>query len=112
MRYFQIAVSALFAGFLGSCQSGPIAAAEDAQPRGIIRSDAAAAPVRSQKPDEPAPAAIRRTVFEVINVPFPPLKDGEVSVKIRAHVNGAPIFDEEVRELVHPALLSLPPSLL
>jgi parvulin-like peptidyl-prolyl isomerase len=59
---------------------------------------------RSQKP-EPSPAPIRRTTFEAAVNPFPGIPDGRVAVQIRAHVNGTPIFDQEVRDACYPNLL-------
>jgi parvulin-like peptidyl-prolyl isomerase len=60
---------------------------------------------RSQKPDgDPANGAIRRTVFEAVNEPLPRLTAGEAAVSVRAHVNGVPILDEEVRDACLPQL--------
>jgi hypothetical protein len=39
------------------------------------------------------------------------LQGGEVTVKMWAHVNGVPIFDDEVKEICYPALIGLDPSL-
>jgi len=111
MRFYHVGISVLVTGVLMGCQAGQIATAGDSKPTWAGRTETESSPVRSQKPDEPAPVAVRRTVFEVVNAPFPPLKDAEVTVKIRAHVNGVPVFDDEVRELIYPTLLSLPPSL-
>jgi parvulin-like peptidyl-prolyl isomerase len=67
---------------------------------------------RSQKPEaDKADPAVRQTVFEAVHEPFPNLDGGEVTVRVRAHVNGIPILDEEVQQLIYPALISLSPSL-
>jgi parvulin-like peptidyl-prolyl isomerase len=68
--------------------------------------------VRMQKPDtgtrEPA---LKRTVFQAVPVSFPTPKNVEESVRIRAHVNGVPIFHDEVQQLVYPSVLNLSPQL-
>jgi parvulin-like peptidyl-prolyl isomerase len=58
---------------------------------------------RLQKADTPG---IRQTVFDAVRDPFPGINDGRVSVKIRAHVNGIPILDDEVREACYPYLMA------
>ncbi|HZU37200.1 MAG TPA: peptidyl-prolyl cis-trans isomerase [Gemmataceae bacterium] len=50
---------------------------------------------RAQKP---ANENIRRTVFDAVGNPFPPLKSDQGAIRIRAHVNGVPILDDEVME--------------
>jgi peptidyl-prolyl cis-trans isomerase SurA len=67
---------------------------------------------RMQKPDgEASDSGIRRTVFEAVHEPFPDLKGGEIRVRVRAHVNGEPILDEEVQQLIYPDLIILPPQM-
>jgi peptidyl-prolyl cis-trans isomerase SurA len=54
---------------------------------------------------------IQRTTFESATNAFPGVNDGRVAVQIRAHVNGVPILDEEVRCACFPffvATMSLP----
>jgi parvulin-like peptidyl-prolyl isomerase len=105
MKWHRLAASAVVVGFLAGCQAEHPALAGDPIPTPDLRLASPATPVRSQKPD------IRQTVFEAVNSPFPALKNGEVTVSVRAHVNGVPIFDDEVKEICYPALISLPPSL-
>ena len=50
---------------------------------------------RAQKP---ASDGIHRTVFDPVGNPFPALKSDETAIRIRAHVNGVPILDDEIRE--------------
>lgn len=104
MKWHRLA-SAVVVGFLAGCQAEHPALAGDPTPAPYNRPVSPAAPVRSQKPD------VRQTVFEAVNAPFPALQNGEVTVSVRAHVNGVPIFDDEVKEICYPALISLPPSL-
>ncbi len=105
MKWHRLAASAVMVGFLAGCQAAHPALAGDPIPTPDLQTASPAVPVRSQKPD------IRQTVFEAVNTPFPALKNGEVTVSVRAHVNGVPIFDDEVKEICYPALISLPPSL-
>jgi hypothetical protein len=61
--------------------------------------------------DAPRAAAIQRTTFESATSSFQGITDGRVAVQIRAHVNGVPILDEEVRCACFPffvATMSLP----
>jgi parvulin-like peptidyl-prolyl isomerase len=104
MKWHRLA-SAVMVGFLAGCQAEHPALAGDPTPAPDNRPVSLAAPVRSQKPD------VRQTVFEAVNAPFPALQNGEVTLSVRAHVNGVPIFDDEIKEICYPALISLPPSL-
>lgn len=105
MKWHRLAASAVVVGFLAGCQAERPALAGAPAPASDARPTSPAGPARSQKPD------VRQTVFEAVNVPFPALQNGEVTVSVRAHVNGVPIFDDEVKEICYPALISLPPSL-
>ncbi len=105
MKWHRLAASAVVVGFLAGCQAEHPALAGDPAPAPGARPISPAGPARSQKPD------VRQTVFEAVNAPFPALQNGEVTVSVRAHVNGVPIFDDEVKEICYPALISLPPTL-
>jgi parvulin-like peptidyl-prolyl isomerase len=103
--------SALVVLFATGCGTQQGAVASDLKTPSAGGTDGSS--VRSQKPDKEQTSAspVRRTVFEAVNIPFPSPKGSDVCVSIRAHVNGVPIFDDEVREICYPALVSLSPQL-
>lgn len=53
---------------------------------------------QTQNADKPVQGAVRQTSLQSLREPFAGVPGGEVAVRIRAQVNGVPIFDEEVRE--------------
>jgi parvulin-like peptidyl-prolyl isomerase len=76
-------------------------------PVGQVATPAAPPVSRSQKPENPpSTSAIRQTVFEAVPEAFPDTANAHVSVRIRAHVNGVPIFDEEIRDACFPLLIN------
>jgi len=84
---------------LAGCATGPALPADAPNLVALPPRVDAATVARSQQPEGgPANAAIRRTVFEAVNEPLPRLTAGEAAVSVRAHVNGVPILDEEVRD--------------
>lgn len=112
MTWHRLAATAAVVGLFTGCQSGNQALAGDKGPAASLQPPVPATPVRSQKPDAEKPASpIRQTVFEAVKSPFPTLGGAEVAISVRAHVNGVPILDDEVKELCYPALISLSPEL-
>jgi parvulin-like peptidyl-prolyl isomerase len=110
MRCRQIVASTVIAVLMAGCESQHLAVASDPTPLPVAPRDSSAGPVRSQKPDRP-PVPIRQSVFEAVPEAFPAMNNCEVAVRIRAHVNGVPVFDDEVREICYPALVGLSPQL-
>ena len=104
MRWYRLVAPAVAVALSAGCASpSPVL-------RGASPADGPATALeRSQKPD-PDPH-VRRTVFEAVPEAFPSLQGGDVTVSIRAHVNGMPIFDDEVKEACFPELIRLPASL-
>lgn len=84
----------LLTGCAGSRDSALLAQAADVAvlpPRG----DQAEMISRAQKTD---PGPVQGTIFESVGTPFPPLKQDQGAIRIRAQVNGVPVLDDEVRE--------------
>ncbi len=131
MRCLPFVAATLIAG-VGGCQASRSSIA-DADFRNAASAPDAA--VRMQKPEtgptdawvKSAPkekkatrsntttkvrdSEVKRTVFEAIPTAFPTPNNAEESVRVRAHVNGVPIFHDEVQQLVYPSLMSLSPQL-
>jgi translation initiation factor 2 beta subunit (eIF-2beta)/eIF-5/ribosomal protein L19E len=76
----------------------------------LADADFRAPPIRMQKADQPA-EGVKPTVFQAVPGTFPAPSTGEEAVRVRAHVNGSPIFDEEVQQLIYPNLAALSPQL-
>jgi parvulin-like peptidyl-prolyl isomerase len=60
---------------------------------------------------ESAATEVKRTAFNANSHSFPAMQGAEVALSVRAHVNGVPIFEDEVKEMCLPLLLRLSPDL-
>lgn len=93
MRAIRITIGSVLALALTGCASQPTVRAQgDNNPPPVP------APVQTQSSDKPSAAPVRQTVFGSVREPFNGVPGAEVAVRIRAQVNGVPIFDEEVRQ--------------
>jgi parvulin-like peptidyl-prolyl isomerase len=102
MQPFRLVTCATLGIALSGCVSMPATRAVDA-PQAATRTDSALGVQRSQKPDVDAPRKPSNSL-ELVNDQF--AKAGQVTAHIRAHVNGVPILDEEVREACYPYLMA------
>jgi parvulin-like peptidyl-prolyl isomerase len=100
----MLAAAATFLFFAG-CESyrASLAAADPPQAETLPGNPTLAVP-RLQKPESPGPT-IRQTTFEAVNSSFPGVPNSRVAVQIRAHVNGVPILDDEVRNACYQFLV-------
>ena len=91
--------------FFAGCEINRTSMAAGDPPPAILPGNPTLDVPRSQKPDGPS-SAIRQTTFEAVSSSFPGVPNSRVAVQIRAHVNGVPILDEEVRNACFPSLFS------
>jgi parvulin-like peptidyl-prolyl isomerase len=112
MRCHPFVLSTLGICLIAGCGANRAALAGVEMPTLITRSDDLTTPVRLQKPDGDGTATeVKRTAFNANSHSFPALQGAEVALSVRAHVNGVPIFEDEVKEMCLPALLSLSPNM-
>lgn len=108
-RLMASAVVALTVAGCAAEQTGLVAAGGLAAPLPAVETPAVP---RFQKPDqEPSARAATGNVLDSGSLAFPTSIEGKVAVRIRAHVNGKVILDDEVRETTYQALaetMSLP----
>jgi parvulin-like peptidyl-prolyl isomerase len=105
-------LSVLSVWLISGCSSNRSVLAGVEMPTLNTRSDEFATPVRLQKPDgDTSGQEVKPTVFDAVSHSFPAMQGAEVTFSIRAHVNGVPIFEDEVKEMCLPALMSLSPNL-
>jgi hypothetical protein len=108
MKWLPLVASAVLFGTGPGCQTPRSAVADANYPP----SADPARPVRMQKPDAAAKESpVRQTVFQAVPASFPTPKDCEEAVRVCAHVNGVPILQEEVQQLIFPAMAGLSPQM-
>ena len=112
MRGHPFVLSALGIWLIAGCGSNHAALAGVDLPTLNTRSDDLIMPVRSQMPDgDGATTEVKRAAFSANPVAFPAMPGAEVAFSVRAHVNGVPIFEDEIKEMCLPALMSLSPNM-
>jgi parvulin-like peptidyl-prolyl isomerase len=100
----MLAAAATFLFFAGCESNRASLAATDPPQADTLPGNPTLAVPRLQKPDNPNPT-IRQTTFEAVNSSFPGVPNSRVAVQIRAHVNGVPILDDEVRNACYQFLI-------